>query len=288
MSIQEYAYAGLILPDERGLSIAPYLDSCQQVLARLDPRPVGVPKRSAKRQAVLGHYFGLRVTAEADSDYGPRILIEVITRDGAAPDEETAARLLSDTVLASLEHSHADMIEWFSPDTLLDTADFVRLRNYTSPQRARRAPTHEQDVETAAALAVQELFQDQALCDPVYDLDNAQTAMPSEEQVATQDLRDLLSEDDVRDPKEAYNPLARMKARMAEAEPEEKRLSFAGWLMSGVLAVVFFPAAVFLWITALWRGMDFRLTTQVLSVTILFVALANSNRLHVLLGNVLN
>ncbi|WP_136442299.1 hypothetical protein [Pacificoceanicola onchidii] len=285
MSLNEYPYAGLILPDERGLSVAPYLDTCQQVLARLDPRPVGVPKRSAKRQAVLGNHYGLRVRAEPQGAYGPRILIDVLTRDGAPASEEIASKLLSDAVLAALDHSPADTIEWYAPDTLLDAEDFIRLRSYVSPQRAR-APKDADTQDAEIRHAVEDVMLD---TDPVED--DAPSTIDrlydrSDEQIATQDLRDMLSEPD--EEQDSCNPLARMQARMEEQEPEEKRMNAAGWLMSGILAVVYFPAAAFLWIVALFKGMDFRLSTQVLSVTLLFLALANSNRLHNILGSVLH
>ncbi len=283
MRTYDQPYAGLILPDERGLDIAPYLDACQQVLARLDPRPVGVPKRSARRQAVLGDYYGLRVQAQPDSPFGPRILIELITRDGETPDEEKAARILSDTVLAALHHSPADTIEWYSPDTLMDTDDFIRLRNYVSPHR-EAAPALPQDT---AVHAVEELLQEQSNYTQDDQLDAPDEYIPSEEQLATRDLRALLSEPDDVPEKTPYNPLERLREKMETKDAEEIRMGTAGWMMSGLLAVICFPMAVVVWITSLRRGMDFRLTTQVLSVTMLFVALQNSSRLHLMLDHVL-
>lgn len=280
MSLTEYPYAGLILPDERGLAVGPYLDTCQQVLARLDPRPVGVPKRSPKRNAVLGNRYGLRVRADATGDYGPRIIIDILTRDGGPVPEQFGAKLLSDTVLAALEHSPADTIEWYSPDTLLDAEDFIQLRSYVTPRRRRIKP---EDADLATLHAVEDLMHE-AESYP----DEPEPVARSSEQIETQDLRDLLTEPDETDPNESYNPLERMKARLAEQEPEEKRLGLAAWLMSGMLAIVCFPVAVVVWISAIWRGIDFRLTTQVLSVTLLFVALANSNRLHLMIGQILN
>ncbi|WP_425101250.1 hypothetical protein [Tropicibacter sp. S64] len=285
MSHHEYPYAGLILPDERGLAIGPYLDTCQQVLARLDPRPVGVPKRSEKRQAVLGNHYGLRVRPEADGLYGPRVVIDIITRDGSPVPEEVGAKLLSDTVLAALEHSPADTIEWYSPDTLLDAEDFIRLRNYTTPRRRAMTP---EDEDAATRHAVEEALSEAALYDVEDDPVAQDARVLTEEQQMSQDLRDFLSEEDSPEPQETYNPLARMKARMAEQDADQKRLGAAAWLMSGMLAVVCFPVAAIVWLSAIWKGIDFRLTTQVLSVTMLFVALANSNRIHLMLGQILN
>lgn len=142
MSIAERPYAGMILPDSQEMDPTPYLDAARHVLMRLDR---GFLPRDTDSM-VTGRELGIRVTPEEESDFGPRMLLEVVTCMGGTPEEaqdEEAAQLLSDTVLRALDHSQADILEWYSPDVLLDIDDFVRLRSYVSPRRS--LPQHMQD-----------------------------------------------------------------------------------------------------------------------------------------------
>ncbi|MCT4557340.1 MAG: hypothetical protein N4A61_04690 [Pelagimonas sp.] len=139
----EYPYAGLILPDSQHMDSAPYIASARDTMLALYR---GFFPEQDGPNLIFGEELGVRVTPEEESDFGPRMLIEVITTSGQTPDEaqdEMAAQLLSDTVLKSLEHSTADILEWYSPDVLLDVEDFIRLRSYVSPRRA--LPQHMQD-----------------------------------------------------------------------------------------------------------------------------------------------
>ena len=131
MSTIEYPYAGLVLPDAADLDPAPYLDSAARVLARLDAIPGALPHRSAHGNKVIGRRFGVIVEPQEDSDYGPKVVVEIIAADGETPDEEKSARILSEVVLACLDHSSADILEWYSPDVLLDRDDFM------SPEEAK-------------------------------------------------------------------------------------------------------------------------------------------------------
>lgn len=158
----DYPYAGLILPDVRDLPATPYLESAGRVLARLDPRPDAEAPTRLDGQSVMGRCLGIMVTPEEHSDYGPRVLLEVVTVDGSSPDESDAARLLSEAVREALEHSSADILEWYSPDVLIDRDDFIRLRNFVSPRQLGRVDAEIEDnlFESAAAA--------QAICGTLY------------------------------------------------------------------------------------------------------------------------
>lgn len=135
MTRTEYPYAGMILPDAQDMDTAPYLNSAREVLSKYEQGYIPVLNDNGD---LMGHSMGVRVSAEEDSDFGPRVLIEIITPNGDHADDsmdEQAAQVLSDTVLAALDHSTADILEWYSPDVLLDVEDFVRLRSYVSPRR---------------------------------------------------------------------------------------------------------------------------------------------------------
>ena len=253
MSFAEYPYAGLILPDSHDLSPSPYLDTATRVLARLDPVPGGAPHRSAHGHKVMGQRFGVVVVPDENSDYGPKVVIEVITTDGSRPDDEQAARILSDVVLAALDHSSADILEWYSPDVLLDREDFIRLRSYVSP---RRLVEVDEEVED-------HLFENENI---THNLQESLYGVP-----------EPLAEDER---PQVTDRLAQYKVRMAAQQPaDQRRLSIAGYLMAGTLGVLYFPLAIFVYFVSLGRGMDFRLVSQAIVLTALFSALYNADRL---------
>lgn len=151
----DYPYAGMILPDARDLPPGPYLDSAAAVLARLDPLPDSMAPTRRQPGRVMGRQLGIAVISEEFSDYGPRVVLEVVTADGTPPDETDAARLLSDAVRAALDHSSADILEWYAPDTLIDREDFIRLRNFVSPRQIGRIDTQIEDALFESAAAAQ-------------------------------------------------------------------------------------------------------------------------------------
>lgn len=151
----EYPYAGLILPDVQDLAPAPYLDSAARVLARLDPSSDHKAPTQCDGSCVTGRHLGISVISEEQSDYGPRVVLEVITTDGTPPDETEAARLLSDTVREALDHSSADILEWYSPEVLIDRDDFIRLRKFVSPRRIGQVDAQIEDALFESADAAQ-------------------------------------------------------------------------------------------------------------------------------------
>lgn len=149
----DYPYAGLILPDLRDLSPDPYLASAARVLARMDPRAEKGAPTQLRDGRVMGRTLGIAVIPEEQSDYGPRVVLEVVTETGTPPDDGAAARLLSDTVREALNHSSADILEWYRPDVLIDREDFIRLRNFVSPAQITEMDSRIEDAlfESAAA-----------------------------------------------------------------------------------------------------------------------------------------
>ncbi|WP_421904486.1 hypothetical protein [Mameliella sp.] len=169
----EHPYAGMILPDTRDLHPGPYLDSAAKVLARLDPRPDAKAPTRRKPGLVMGQHLGIAVLPEEQSDYGPKVVLKVVTADGTPPDETDAARLLSDTVRAALNHSSADILEWFSPETLIDREDFIRLRNFVSPRRIGRVDTEIEDALFESAAAAQ------GICGSLYPESSKSAEIPN-------------------------------------------------------------------------------------------------------------
>ncbi len=246
MQVTDWPYAALILPDSAALDPAPYMQAAADVLDRLDHDPERAPRQNRRKQTVFAHSLALRVTVDEQSAYGPRVALQLITRDGSPADEEAAAKVLSDTVEICLGFSNADVIEWFSPDMLVEADDFLRLRRYVSPRRE------------------------------LDGLDDAESSLSRE-------FRDALSAEAEDGPSRPTDRLEQFRVRIEESEPAELRMGAASWILTGVLAFVAFPVAVALWIIGLLRGMDFRLASQALAVTALFLALGEAGELNQLI-----
>lgn len=277
MNATEYPYAGLILPDARDLDPRPYLQAARRVLARLDPHPKGGSRLSETANMVSGGVFGLRVTAQEYSDYGPRMVLEVVTKDGTPTEDEAAAQILSDTVLFALKISSADIIEWYSPGVLLDAEDFIRLRSYVSPKRAATSLGTDrlQTVQLGATDRV-----DQAAPFMLEDALPCPTSPKSDTLSALYDM----PADDLDMPPAAADTAP---APTQTASPQKSRITAAGWLLSAVTAIIFLPMGIAMFLVGLYRGMDFRLVTQVMVVTGLFALLYNTDRLNSVLRQLL-
>ena len=247
----EYPYAGFILPDASDLDPGPYLEAAATALSRHDSS--SAPRIRPRRSQVLGQDFGMNVIPEEESDYGPRVVMEVFAADGGMPDDEIAARILSDAVLLALETSEADILEWYSPDVLIDRDDFIRLRSYVSPRRAQPEDSEDSAEEETEHETLPRALR--AMLEPI-------VAGPDDDRPAATDR------------------LARYAVRLEQKEPEEQRMKSAGWLLTGAVGVFAAPIAVVLFLVSLYRGMDIRLVSQAAAVTALFVVLYNTDRLQ--------
>jgi hypothetical protein len=273
----EHPYAGMILPDASDLDPAAYLDAATAALTRHDRG--APPQRHAETGRVTGGRFSISVTPEEDSDYGPRMVFAISAADGGRTEDEHAARLLSDCVLLALKTSQADIVEWYSPDVLIDREDFIRLRSYVSPRRTRpqprrikaEAPRRPRPPAAASASRDPRSLPAQTAPAPLTKAPQAAKAEPAPRPEAP--------------PAAAAQPEVSPRhgktlVKLAPQEPEARRIECAGWLMTGAVGVFSVPVAVFLSIVGLFRGMDFRLVSQAAAVTALFVVLYNTDRLQ--------
>ena len=78
--------------------------------------------------------------------------------------------------------------------------------------------------------------------------------------------------------------IAALKTRVAALEPVDLRMGAASFAMTGLIAMVSLPVAAAVSVVHLMRGPDFRLTTQALSVTALFVGVESSVGLNTLMN----
>lgn len=240
MQFNSLTYAGFILRDASTLDTEPYLDAATEILTELDPRPDGGVRRSTAKGLVLGHRYGMKVHAEQDGDFGPRIVVSVVGRPNSDADEAGAANILSDTVLVALNHSDADIVEWGAPDVLIGADDFVRLRTYVSPRRKTDTEIMEEALSTEFRAALYECSETEP-----------------EASFAAKRLQDL-------------------QDKLKETDGAELRLTGASWAMAAMLGVIALPVGAALAVIGILRGMDFRLASQAMAVTGLFFALENS------------
>jgi hypothetical protein len=246
MQPDETSFACLILPDARPVRLDPALHAAAGVLDRHDPDPRRPVRIRRDRQAVLGPRLGLRMRQEDDSAYGPRLVVEVLHRPGTATDTHTTARLLSDAILAVLSHCDADLIACHGDGTLIDREDFIRRCRMARPEQDSAAASHAKGAEAPGP---------------------GDASLIAPEQRATA----------ARAPVRQFAALAgTLRTRIAARQPAQLRLGAASWAMTGMLCFLSVPVAAALAVFGLLRGMDFRLTTQTLSVTMLFVALQNA------------
>ncbi|MBN9886635.1 hypothetical protein [Salipiger abyssi] len=262
MNVPDQPYAGLILPASTGFDIQKALGAAAAALKRLDTASGRPILRSNKRSAIMADRFGIDISAHDESSSARHVAIRLIARQRGRLEGELVATILAQTVLAILEYCRVDRIEWFSPDTVIGSEDFIRLHTYVSPRRKRLAPLEDEE-EFALSESVRKAMAQQGIEPaPV----TAYTRKGTMVGKAVETVRD----------------------RIAEQPPEERRLKFAGWLMTGLLGLMSFPIASALVVIGLGRGMDFRLATQALTMTSLFVTLQNADLLDMSVTGLLN
>lgn len=149
MSRPVHAYAALLMPDSGDLDPGQFLRLARDVLAIRDcPAKQAPPLVSTRRRRTAGETLDLAVRVQDDHPGGSqRIVIEARPFHGAPYLEEHGAQVLSDFILAAFEMCDAPLVEWDSPDVVLNRSEFIELRRYVSPRRAS-APTHDPQPET--------------------------------------------------------------------------------------------------------------------------------------------
>jgi hypothetical protein len=247
MHVDELIYAGLILPDARDMDSWPYLSETARVMAQIGQDQDQITVDDA-HGLVMGPRMGLVITPQEDSDFGPRILLQVVPRSDSPSTAAQQRDFLAICLREMLDWSPADIVEWGAATNLIDAEDFA-----LGPAAAEISVTSAEDPFAAHDLRLSIREED--------------AAAPLEETLSAQD---------------------RLRARVVERPADELRLSAAGWIISIMIALVALPVAAFLWVVSLVRGMDFRLATQALSVTLLFLALQNSDWLHSFVNTVLH
>ncbi len=199
-----------------------------------------------------------------------RLQIELCPADPARVDNTHSELLLVVMMYRMVDAYSAEYIEWLDPKTVLTTEEFLGAFSSVSPRRVRgrqqilddRYPNGDRFAsvdETAPALDMQ--------------FDNILGQIPFEGREGPVSLSE----------QEALSLAFRLNGRPDEISPEElddvpdndvRRL--ASWGLTGMLFFVSAPVAVSMAAVNLIKGENFRLNTQVLSLSGCLVALESS------------
>ncbi|SFE14638.1 hypothetical protein [Roseivivax sediminis] len=226
-------YATLLIPRAAGTDPAVFLRGIADVLNHQDG---GAARISTAHSAAAGKTIIVRVTREQHPMRGARITFELAPRPGReAPTLNSAVAVLSDIVLRALPLVEAQHVEWLQTGVALTPEEFVAAQSYISPRRAARRevsalPETDDSIDRIERNLAQ-LLQDEA------QLFAAPLASP--------------------------DPAPETEAP-PEPEPRERRA--ATWLLTAMVAVVYWPMAAVLALIHARRGTDIRLSIHVLTL----------------------
>ncbi len=229
-------YAGLVLPDATDMRVSPYFASAKAVLAEIDGQE---PRFIPECDLLIGATFGVQIELDEYSDYGPKIVLEVLSSTDEDPEIEAASVLLSSLVERCLEHSPADIIEWQSHDVLIATDDFLRLRGLAPRQVS------------------------------LSDEDNAQ--FTATEQIRTALYDGVAIEDSA--PPSVQTWFEDRKEAIVATPSETVRMSAASWIMTATIGLFSLPIALPLVVSGLFGNTNLRLAAHLMALTGVFVVL---------------
>lgn len=231
--------------------------------------------------------------------------------DGLAPAKRATQATLASLTCQMAVWLEPDYIQWLNEDTLLDTHDFVKAVARVMPRRVKR-PEHVEAVRPARpvlAMPKPQLATAMATATAVPVRPVHPTVTTSERPAATRGAarfpdvdmtsRRLESEYDTRNRRAIeqsdLHELSDLRTSFRDeddqieaqgiASPRNSVARMATWFVSITVGVFSLPLAAFLMVYNLFRGEDFRLSAQMLSLTGLFAALnangATADVLHI-------
>lgn len=191
------------------------------------------------------------------SDVPARMVIDICAADPVRDDADISQLLLVVMLYRLVDHCEARAVEWLEPETVLDLAQFIAAFTELSPHILPFAYPGVQ-VATASPLEPAPLARQKP---------RLITRRPRRESTAQAGLVETF--------RGAPEPVAaRVSNRKDDAQSNIRRLAI--WGMTGMLAFLSAPVAAAMATVNLIRGEDFRMTTQVLSLTGLLVVLQSS------------
>lgn len=218
---------------------------------------------------------------------------------GAVPAKRATQATLASLTCQMAVWLEPDYIQWLSPDTLLDTEDFVKAVARVMPRRVKPKDQPQQVHRPArpAMPAMPQMAMAMAggQADPVRPIHPtvAQSDRPHAPRTAARfpdvDItsrvleteydrrnRDVIEQSDLHELSELRTSFREEEEALEQrgiASPRNSVARMATWFLSITVGVFSLPLAAFLMVYNLFRGEDFRLSAQALSLTGLFTAL---------------
>ncbi|GGG59265.1 hypothetical protein GCM10011415_01350 [Salipiger pallidus] len=299
MALPTYPYAGLHLGQNGDINLLACLTAAAEVLRRLDGYSGRPLQTSRKRPALMGDRVGLVLRPGSASsgmdDSGVRKLeIRVISREAGPAEDDLVTSLLAETVLTLMDEVEVDIVEWLSPDCMIEADEFVDLL----------FPDEQEFIDTPSA----------AVCKPEYDHDedarlaqSIRSAICAAEHIAPladhpsritsgADRANGAKTDDApacRINRDIYDAPGTTRSTVPDPEPRDdeddphgdiedalpRRSAMLGAM--GMIVAVFGYSVRLIGMACLWlmRAIDLRLLSRALSVGMALIALTNSDAL---------
>ncbi|MGH1354775.1 MAG: hypothetical protein ACRBBS_06830 [Thalassovita sp.] len=222
------------------------------------------------------------------------------TEPGVIPAKRNTQATLASLTCQMAIWLEPDYVRWLNEDALLDTKDFVKAVARVMPRRVKRKkPTHEQ--RSTRPVLVQSPPDMQPVADmvpempvrpshPTLDPDRPQTARTvarfpdvdatSRKLEGEYDRRNrlVIEQSDLHELSELRTSFSNEDDDALEAtgiaSPRNSVARMATWFLAITVGIFSLPVAAFLMVYNLFRGEDFRLSAQALSLTGLFTALS--------------
>lgn len=225
---------------------------------------------------------------------------------GAAPAKRATQATLASLTCQMAVWLEPDYIRWLNEDTLLDTADFVKAVARVMPRRVKRKAQHVAPRPAMPVTAPQPQPQPQMAfahagatpIRPVHPTGTAHSERPPAktgamrfpdvdmtsrrlEQEYDHRNRAALDQSDLHELSDLRSSFRRdedeeLLESQGIAAPRNSVARMATWFVAITVGIFSLPLAAFLMVYNLFRGEDFRLSAQTLSLTGLFAAL-NAN-----------
>ena len=194
---------------------------------------------------------------DADGEVaGPRqrLTIAMSAAGEGYEDRDVSELMLVVMLYRMVDFCNAEKIEWLNPETVLTVTQFLSAFTSVSPRRVRSRQRTAADLSPAQPVAPEPL--EPAAGQP--DAAAEEEALARAFRCEADDMIEVISENEIR--------------------PNNVR-RLATWGMTGMVAVISAPAAIPIAALNVVRGEDFRLNTQILSLTGLLTVLHGTGAL---------
>lgn len=204
------------------------------------------------------------------ADLFQRLEINLCPVDSTRSDQTHSELLLVVMMYRMVEECSADYVEWLDPNTVLSSTEFLGTFTSVSPRRVRRRQQILDD-RVSDGLPFASIEETAQGLDMQYDAIEAQKSFDAHVRPISISEQKALS---LAFRLEEFTD--EFDTEYYEGEPENNVRRMASWGMTGMLFFVSAPIAVSMAAVNLIKGEDFRLNTQVLSLSGFLVAMEST------------